>query len=221
MSLGDAYRDLKYFLNRGYRKKNALEFVANHYTLGREERHLLARCVFSDSWIRAVSLKLLPERALRGRLIGIDGFNVLITLESLFEGRAILCEDGLVRDLKLQRGYRLGPLTLKVIGTLATFLEGAGVRGAVVIYDSPVSKSGEVAKLTRKALEERSIPGEVRLSRAPDHELKTFDVVATSDVGIIERVPYVVDIPSLAGEKLGLRAIPFLKLLENPEPLRF
>lgn len=221
MSLGDAYRDLKYLLNRGYRKKNALEFVANHYTLGRTERHLLARCVFPDSWVGAVSLKLLPEEELRGRLIGVDGFNVLITLESLFEGRAILCEDGFVRDLKLQRGYKPGPLTLKVINTLAALLEEVRAGRVVFIYDSPVSKSGEVARLTRKALDERGIPGEVRLSRAPDHELKTFDVVATSDVGIIERVPYVVDIPSLAGEKLGLRATPFLKLIEKPELLRF
>lgn len=216
MSLREAYRDLKYFLNRGYRKKNALEFVANHYRLSKGERHLLARCVFPDHWVRAVSLKILPEGALRGRIIGIDGFNVLITLESLFEGRAILCEDGMVRDLKLQRGYRLGPLTLKAIGTLSEFLKGAGVGGAVILYDSPVSRSGEVAKLTRKALEEKDVSGEVRLSRAPDHELKTFETVATSDVGIIERVPYVVDIPLLAGRKLGLKPIPFLKILENP-----
>ncbi|WP_297501032.1 DUF434 domain-containing protein, partial [Thermococcus sp.] len=97
--LTEAYLDLKYLLNRGYRKKNALSFVANHYRLTAEERHLLARCVFPDSWMEEVRRKLLKPGELKGKTLAIDGFNVLITLESLLGGRAILCEDGLVRDL--------------------------------------------------------------------------------------------------------------------------
>ena len=49
--LFNAYEDLKYLLNRGYRKNVALKFVSNHYRLRKEDRHLLARCVFSDGEI--------------------------------------------------------------------------------------------------------------------------------------------------------------------------
>lgn len=46
MKLKMAAEDLKYLLNRGYRKSVALKFVANHYLLGRDERNYLARYVF-------------------------------------------------------------------------------------------------------------------------------------------------------------------------------
>lgn len=63
-----AYEDLKYLLNRGYRKKYALEFVANHYLLTSKERYFLMRCVFSDKEIEERKRKLVKEDGLRGKL---------------------------------------------------------------------------------------------------------------------------------------------------------
>jgi len=48
MSLHDAREELRYLLNRGYRKKMAVEFISNHYGLTREQRNLLVRTTFSD-----------------------------------------------------------------------------------------------------------------------------------------------------------------------------
>ncbi|AIF70240.1 hypothetical protein PAP_09310 [Palaeococcus pacificus DY20341] len=212
-SLFLAYQDFKYLLNRGYRKKYALEFVANHYKLSLKERHFLARCVFSDNAIAERKRKLLSKEELKDRVLGVDGFNVLITLESLLEGKAVLCEDGLLRDLKYQRGYKLSPGTLKTLNMLANTLASLELKEVVFLYDAPVSKSGEVAKLTRKALNEHGVVGEVRLSQAPDYELKSFDVVATSDIGIIDKVPFVVDLPVIVGSILGIKPLRFFEVL--------
>ncbi|HDD31464.1 MAG TPA: DUF434 domain-containing protein, partial [Thermococcus litoralis] len=198
-SLFLAYEDLKYLLNRGYRKKYALEFVANHYRLTKDERYLLARCVFSDEWVTEVKRKLLRPEELRGRVLGIDGFNVLITLESLLEGRAILCEDGLVRDLKYQGKYKLNERTEWLLGDLARALRGLDVEKVVFFYDSAVPRSGEVKRLTEKVLLWESVNSEVRLVKSPDFELKAFETVATADIGIISKVPHVFDLAAYVG----------------------
>ena len=215
-----AYEDLKYLLNRGYRKKYALEFVANHFLLTSKERYFLMRCVFSDKEIEERKRKLLKKDGLRGKVIGIDGFNVLITLESLLEGKAILCEDGFLRDLKHQRGYRLHEDTSKILELLVRFLSNMGVKEAWFLYDSPVSRSGEIAKLTEEIMVRFKVPGKVELSKAPDHDLKRFEVVASSDIAVIQKVPLAVDIPKMIAEDRGVRWISFFEILENPHLLK-
>ena len=209
--LFEAYRDLKYLLNRGYRKKVALSFVANHYRLTLKQRHLLARCVFSDSEIEERRKKLVEASFLEGRTLGIDGFNVLITLESLMEGRAVLCEDGLVRDLKYQRGYRMSEKTEHMLETMISFLSTLEPCEVVFLYDKGVSKSGEIARLTREVLRRHGLKGEAMAVPSPDYELKNFGVVSTSDIGIISRVAHVFDLPRVLGKVLGIRP----KMLEE------
>ncbi|WP_297460513.1 DUF434 domain-containing protein [Thermococcus sp.] len=211
--LTEAYLDLKYLLNRGYRKKYALDFVANHYRLTLKERHLLARCVFSDLWMAEVRKKLLSPEELREKTMAIDGFNVLITLESLVEGRAILCEDGLVRDLKYQGKYRLSGRTGVLLRELGEDLRELGLGEVVFIYGKNVPKSGVVGKLTEEAIGEAGISGEVWLVKNPDFELKGFETVATADVGVISRVSHVFDLARHVGENLGGRPIPLENLL--------
>ena len=210
--LAEAYRDLKYLLNRGYRKSYALDFVANHYRLSLEERHLLARCVFPDSWIEDVKQKLLSPRELRGKTLAIDGFNVLITLESLLDGKAILCEDSLVRDLKYQGKYRLNERTQGLIESVVELLNDLGVERALFFYGKNVPKSGLVKGLTEKALEEWKVRGEARLVKSPDFELKRFELVASADVGIVVQARSVFDIPQELGRRMGLRPIEVLSL---------
>ncbi len=211
--LGEAYRDLKYLLNRGYRKKYALEFVANHYRLTLDERHLLARCVFSDSWVNGVRKKLLRSEELRGKTIAIDGFNVLITLESLVEGKAILCEDSLVRDLKYQGKYRFNENTERLLRETGRALGELGVDRAVFFYGRNVPKSGVVKALTEKSLEEFGVPGEVYLVKSPDFELKGFETVATADVGVVSKASHVFDLARHVAGRLGKRPQTLVELL--------
>ena len=212
--LREAYIDLKYLLNRGYRKSYALDFVANHYRLSKEERYLLARCVFSDEWVEEVRRKLLKPEELAGKSLAVDGFNVLITLESLREGRAILCEDFLVRDLKYQGKYRLNENTGELLKNVARILGELRVREVLFFYGRNVPKSGVVKGLTEKAMEEFGVRVEVRLVKSPDFELKGFDVVSTADTGIIAKVPRVFDLAHHTGKLMNLTPIPLEKLLK-------
>jgi len=200
--LPEAYLDLKYLLNRGYRKKSALEFVANHYRLRGRERYLLARCVFPDSWIEEVRRKMLEPRELRGLQLAVDGFNVLITTESLLEGKAVVCEDGLLRDLKYQGKYRISGKTGKVVGAVVKGLAELGVRKAVFFYGRNVPRSGLVKKITEEKMAELGLSGEVNLVRSPDLELKSFENVATADVGVISKVSRVFDVPGYLSGKV-------------------
>jgi len=213
--LAEAYHDLKYLLNRGYRKSAALNFVANHYRLRKEERHLLARCVFPDSWIEEVKRKLLPPEGVRNLVLGIDGFNVLITLESLLAGRAILCEDGLIRDLEYRGKYRPHGETENNLRLTVSALAELSPKRAVFFYGKNSPGSGIVRKLTAELLEEFGVSGEVRLVRSPDHELKAFNVVATADVGVIEKVEHVFDLAGFAGRLAGAVPVPLHDILKT------
>ncbi|NJD99009.1 DUF434 domain-containing protein [Thermococcus sp. LS1] len=217
--LRDAYVDLKYLLNRGYRKSYALEFVANHYRLTKKERHLLARCVFSDRWIREVKGKLLKPEELAGKVLAIDGFNVIITLESLLDGKAILCEDGLIRDLKYQGKYRINERTGDLLTEIAMALKELGIKKAVFFYGKNMPRSGEVKALTETRLEALGVSGEVKLVKSPDFELKAQQMVATADVGIISKVPHVFDLVAYTGERLRREAVPFIELIEEKAEL--
>ncbi|ALM76247.1 DUF434 domain-containing protein [Thermococcus barophilus] len=191
----DAYLDLKYLLNRGYRKSTALNFVANHYKLKKMERYFLARCVFSDKELENRQRKRMPIEFIRGRILAVDGFNVLITLESALEGKAILCEDGFVRDLKYQRGYKLSEKTEEMLFVLLEFLSQFSPEKVVFLYDKPVSKSGEVAEITGRIMKKVGLSGSAKAVPSPDFELKKFKTVATSDFAVIDSVEHAVDIP--------------------------
>ncbi|AHL23626.1 DUF434 domain-containing protein [Thermococcus nautili] len=213
--LAEAYRDLKYLLNRGYRKSVALDFVANHYRLRKEERHLLARCAFPDSWIEEVKRKLLRPDEIRGRVLGVDGFNVLITLESLLAGRAILCEDGLIRDLAYRGKYRPHGETGNNLRLIVSALAELSPGRAVFFYGKNNPGSGVVRKLTEELLDEFGVPGEVRLVKSPDHELKAFETVATADVGVIEKAGHVFDLAEFAGRLAGAGPVPLHDILKT------
>ncbi|NJE09200.1 DUF434 domain-containing protein [Thermococcus sp. M39] len=213
--LFEAYLDLKYLLNRGYRKSVALNFVANHYKLKKEDRHLLARCVFSEKEIGYRKKKRKPINFVNGKILAVDGFNVLITLESVLEGKAILCEDGFVRDLKYQRGYRVSEKTGEILFFLLKFLSKFNPKRVIFLYDKPVSKSGEVAKLTNEIIERVGLSGAAETVNAVDFELKKFEIVATSDLAVIDKVKYVVDIPQELAESEKIEIKKFEEILNE------
>jgi hypothetical protein len=63
-------------------------------------------------------------------------------------------------------------------------------------------------------MEEHEIPGEARISKTTDFELKAYEecqkndlVVATSDGIVIDSVSQVIDIPACLMEKMGIEPI--------------
>lgn len=136
----------------------------------------------------------------------MDGYNVLITLESaLFHPDTILeSDDGVLRDTKAVFGkYRPHEDTFHVLDILVTFLKKTGIKKVHFFYDRPVTRSGELAKLTRVVLKKHSLPGDAATSPYVDRKLANSGdkVIATSDGPLMDKVKRVVDLPGLIRSK--------------------
>lgn len=174
--LVEAYNDYKYFLNRGYSRKVALDAVTSRYNLWIKERVLLYRCVHSDEEIRVIKNKLV--KGLPKELI-IDGYNIGITfLSMIYHDEIFLCDDGFIRDL----GFGKRKLSDEVYDSLlliAEFLRGFGVNFQIIL-DSQISKSGELAR----SLRDRNI--EVQTVKKADKEvIISKTIVASNDFVVL------------------------------------
>ena len=196
--LRNAVCDLRYLLNQGYPRDSAVTFVANRYRLPLEQRHLLARCVFSRTEVTELRRRAVKTGVLQGKRLGVDGYNVLITLESILTGRQVVkCDDGYIRDLRAIFGkYKPSLATDRALVELLGILRRARPKEVVVLFDKQVSRSGELAGATRRGLEKLGLRGDSRTASGVDFKLRAFDVVASSDRAIIKRAKAVWDIPS-------------------------
>lgn len=202
--LNSATYDLKFLLNRGYRKKSALNFVSNKYLLNKDERNYLFRKTFSDRKSISRKNKIIDLDAIKGRNIFIDGYNVLITSELILNNNydsLVMCDDGVLRDLKAVFGkYRMENSTKKVIVHVLKLINKYKPDCINLLFDRPVSKSGELAKLTNTILKDLDINGSAETLPNVDYELVKrselfYGIVATSDGVIMDRADTVLDIP--------------------------
>ncbi len=202
--LREAAYDLRFLLDRSYRKKGALQFVANKYVLNKRERNYLARSVFSSLKSMERRKKIFDISKIRDQFLLVDGYNVLITVESICNGdndSIILCDDMVVRDLNAVFGkYKFSEFTEKALDSILALISLYKPFCVKFFFDSPVSFSGKLAILTKKIMKEHNIEGDVILSKNVDVEIVRLSkmkkgIVATSDSVIIDKVDGVVDIP--------------------------
>lgn len=140
----DAFIDYKYFLNRNYSRKIALDAVTTRYNLTKLERLLLYRCVHSDYEIETIRRKISYERE-----VVIDGYNLALTLLSAINGEEVfLCDDGFFRDLGLGK-YKNSNLIIDALIIISEYCEKLNLT-CEIILDSQISKSGEIASELRK-----------------------------------------------------------------------
>ena len=193
-----AVRDLRYLLNQGYPRESAVNFVANHYRFPLNQRHLLARCVFSKLEISEHRRKAIRVSAVRGKRLGVDGYNVLITLESILTRKQVVrCDDGYIRDLRAIFGkYHVSPATKRALTELLRIIIGAKPRCVEFLFDKQVSRSGELAGMVRQRLEQAGLKGDAQAIGGVDLKLRSLDVVASSDRAIIKRARAIWDIPA-------------------------
>ena len=211
-----AAQELRWLLERGYPRESCLTLVGNRRGLAARERELLRRGVLAPALARARRAKLLSPAQLAGERLGIDGHNVLITLESALAGRDLIRgDDGVVRDIS--RGgssHRPTDLTQRALEVILPALSRSGVKEAVFYLDRPISRSGELAALIREKLEAAGLPGTARAVPVPDRELKPFaGIAASSDGELIDHCPRPLDLAGwLIRERLkGTRIIEFTR----------
>ena len=211
----DPAQDIRYLLKRNYPRSGAILFVSNHYRLSEQERHILTRVVVAPHVADSRSKKRLgcTDSNIKGRDVLVDGYNVLITIESMIKlNRELLWlgDDGYVRDTKgVFRNYAVTDTTYQAVDMMLALLAECKVGSATILLDSQMSNSGKLARVIRSKLTECLLDGDARTSRHVDFDLKNAGagvVVATADGVIIDSVQEVVDIGRCLMERRGLKA---------------
>ncbi len=200
LNLTEASCDFRYLLARGYARAAALALVGNRYHLEHNARQILHRGVFAPDAARGRQAKLRHLRDLAGQPLGVDGHNVLITLECALRRLPLVAgDDGFIRDVgQVSGAFRASPYTERALGLLGDYLKLQGAGPVHVFYDAPLSKSGELARCTRELWAARGLAVTAAAVPVPERELLALSCpVATSDTGLIDQVGLVVD---LAGE---------------------
>lgn len=121
----------------------------------------------------------------------IDGFNVLITVESAFGGAVVLeARDGCYRDLAGLRGtYRTVAETVLAIEATGRVLAARGNPHATWLFDRPVSNSGRLATLVRETAFVNGWPWEAVVQDNVDETMASTEaVVASADSAVLDRV---------------------------------
>ncbi len=173
-ALREALADFSLLLSKGYADRSTLKLVGDRFGLTQRQRLAVMRSACSDAQRQSRLSRRVEIGALPGRMLAIDGYNLLITIEAAMSGGLIFCgRDGCFRDLASIHGtYRKVEETLPALALIGTFLAEIGIAGAWWLLDSPVSNSGRLKTLITDLAQDHRWPWTVRLSLNPDAELR-------------------------------------------------
>jgi len=195
--LGEAIRDMRYLLNRGYNRKTAADYVASRYKLRKEERAIIYRSVYPDQQAQNRLKKMLNPEEISGKKLLIDGFNNIITLESALKGNLLLmCDDGVIRDISYtSRKFKYSQHTKEAIEMIFEALKTYRPSEVIFFFDKQISFSGEIASMVRKMINKEGLVGDAKTSKRNDTEILTFgEIIASSDSIIIEKAAKIFDL---------------------------
>lgn len=188
--LRDATHDLSWLLTRQYASKSALKLVGDRYSLTARQRVAIARCACSDYEVTSRQQRQVQSTDLQHQDLWIDGFNVLTSIEAALSGGVILhARDRCYRDMASMHGsYRKVEETLAAIHILGELIADWNVGSCQWFLDEPVSNSGRLKTMLRKAADEHDWRWQVELVRDPDSVLiRTNQIVASADSQILDK----------------------------------
>lgn len=187
--LKSAVRDMQYLLSRNYAEKASADLVGNHYRLKTRQIQALRGASASEIQIQNRKSKELEISDLKNKTIYLDGFNVLILLESLLSGAYIFEGlDGCFRDLSGVFGtYKRVNQTQKVIELVAEFFQKSQAEKLIWIFDKPVSNSGRIKQIILDYAIENNLNWNVELEFNPDKFLaENVEIIISSDAWILD-----------------------------------
>jgi len=202
--LREAIMDFRYLLSRRYPRENALKFVGDRYLLRKHERLLLYRCVYGEKEAEEHRRKLVAIKQARHARVAVDGYNTLITVESMLQNKPlILCDDSFIRDISsVHNKYKMTLTTEKALKLLAQAIQRNGIGEVKFFFDAQISRSGNLASKVRKLLKKSGVNGDsVAVKQADRDVLSWSGIAASSDALIINRSKKAID---LAGEILRM-----------------
>jgi hypothetical protein len=188
-ALRGAVADLSWLLSRGYANPSALKLVGDRWSLTERQRLAVRRASCSDTACECRRQRRIDAAELRGRVLLVDGFNVVTTVEAALGGGIVLgCRDGTFRDLAGIHGtYRKVAETMPALELIGARLLQLAVSQARWLFDRPVSNSGRIEALLREAARTSGWPCTVELVADPDPLLSaSHDIVVTADSAILD-----------------------------------
>lgn len=187
----EAINDLCFLLTRGYAENSALQIVGNRYKLNKRQRNAVLRVSTGNHEIENRNKSVCNPKNLKNKVVEIDGFNLLILLESALSGAFIFKgRDGLYRDISSVHGsYKRVLKTESAILLVGKLLEGLEVQSVKWYLDQPVSNSGRLKTKLLEVSESYGYNWEVELVFDPDKVLvKSKNIVVSSDGWILDHV---------------------------------
>ncbi|REC48537.1 DUF434 domain-containing protein [Chryseobacterium pennipullorum] len=184
-----AVQDMQYLLTREYPEKAASELAGNRYRLKTRQLHAVRGASASRLQVDNRKSKELQISDLKDKTLYLDGFNVVILLESMLSGAYIFeGVDGCFRDLSEVHGsYKRVNQTAKAVDLVASFFQKSHLYKLVWIFDQPVSNSGRIKQTVMDFAEEHQFNWEAELQYNPDKFLaESSEIVVSSDAWILD-----------------------------------
>lgn len=189
--LSEAVDDLSYLLSRGYAYRSALQIVGNRYKLNKRQRIAVNRISSSHQQTDARKKSSIPASRIINEIIEIDGFNLLISVESALSGGYIFkSRDETYRDISSVHGtYKRVRQTGEAILLIGRALKELRIGQVIWYLDQPVSNSGKLKSLLLTHIPEIGLDWDVELVFTPDKILMSSkNVVVSSDGMILDQV---------------------------------
>lgn len=185
-----AVDDYSWLLTRGYAEASALKLVGDRFCLTQRQRLAVMRCACSDQAVVRRKDHQVGREALRGRVLLLDGYNVLTTVEAALAGGIILLgRDGCYRDMASMHGtFRAVEETAPALRLAGDCLHDLGLQGCIWYLDSPVSNSGRLKGMMMSLARELGWDWQIELVFNPDAVLAAAgEIVASADSVVLDR----------------------------------
>lgn len=179
--------ELCWLLNRGYARPSAIKLVGDHHRLTKRQRLAISRAACSDASRKARAEKCVAIEQLRNQPLTIDGFNLIITVETAIAGGLLLrCGDDCIRDLASVHGtYRQVQETPLALDDIGQALETLAPESVLWLFDAPVSNSGQLAAMVRSLAGSHGWNWQAELADNPDQTIIAGAGIAVSSDSVI------------------------------------
>ena len=191
LHLQQAVYDLCWLFDRGYARHSAIKLVGDHHQLNKRQRLAIGRAACSNESREARAAKCMAIENIKNQALIIDGFNLIITMETAIAGGLLLrCRDGCIRDLASVHGtYRQVQETGQALYRIGQALETFAPQNVLWLFDAPVSNSGRLSAMVRNMAETHHWNWRTELAVNPDHKIiASAGIAISSDSAILDGV---------------------------------